>query len=117
MKAPSGSWLNTSNVISLGIPAWNQGALRSSASSLRLFKLSVLSGKGGGVGVEPWVLPSAGTELLEVLICDLLFDLNSVSVPELGELCPILLFSMLKFLAVMEALMVLSMVSEGCILL
>lgn len=74
----------------LGIPAWNQGALRSSASSLRLFRLSVLSGKGGGVGVEPWVLPSAGTELLDVLICDLLFDLNSASVPESGQLCPIL---------------------------
>lgn len=74
----------------LGIPAWNQGALRSSASSFRLFRLSVLSGKGGGVGVEPWVLPSAGTELLDVLICDLLFDLNSASVPESGQLCPIL---------------------------
>ena len=36
------------------------------------------------------MLPSAGTELLDVLICDLLFDLNSASVPESGQLCPIL---------------------------
>ena len=56
------------SIRNLGIPAWTQGALRSSASSLRLFKLSVLSGRGGGVGVEPCVLPSAGTELLDVLI-------------------------------------------------
>lgn len=95
------------------------------------------------------MLPSAGTELLDVLICDLLFDLNSASVPESGQLCPILkmkelsftirspilhrlrgertanrlagtylLFSMLKFLAlVMDALMVLSRLSDGGILL
>lgn len=36
------------------------------------------------------MLPSAGTELLDVLICDLLFDLNSASVPESRQLCPIL---------------------------
>jgi len=92
------------------------------------------------------VLPSAGTELLDVLICDLLFDLNSASVPEPGQLCPILktkravaipqrsqaimgnkmrnqprpahlLFSMLKFFAVMDELMVLSRLSDGGILL
>lgn len=103
------------------------------------------------------MLPSAGTELLDVLICDLLFDLNSASVPESGQLCPILkikepsftirtdpprrrgerdrgergengelsrsgwtylLFSMLKFFAlVMDALMVLSRLSDGGILL
>lgn len=101
------------------------------------------------------MLPSAGTELLDVLICDLLFDLNSASVPESGQLCPILkkderaaihtsrtlaitslvlkkgeaeeekqdsavshlLFSMLKFFVVMDALMVLSRLSDGGILL
>lgn len=99
------------------------------------------------------MLPSAGTELLDVLICDLLFDLNSASVAKSGQLCPILkmkglsftirtgpsplperreagterrtrfgwtylLFSMLKFFAlVMDALMVLSKLSDGGILL
>lgn len=43
------------------------------------------------------MLPSAGTELLDVLICDLLFDLNSASVPESGQLCPILKVKELSF--------------------
>lgn len=43
------------------------------------------------------MLPSAGTELLDVLICDLLFDLKSTSVPELGQLCPILKMKELSF--------------------
>lgn len=47
--------------------------------------------------MEPCVLPSAGTELLDVLICDLLFDLNSASVPESGQLWPILKMKELPF--------------------
>lgn len=71
----------------LGMPAWNHGARLSSPSSLRLFRLSVRSGSGGGVGVEPSILPSAGTELLDVLICDLRFDLKSASVAPFSEFC------------------------------
>jgi len=73
-----------------GIPAWNQGAARSSPSSVRLLRLSVRSGSGGGVGVDPWVLPSAcgcsgqDPELQE-LICEIRFDLKSWSV-DAGEL-------------------------------
>jgi hypothetical protein len=50
----------------------------------------VRSGKGGGVGVEPWVLPSVGgcsgqDPELQELICEIRFDLKSWSV-EAGEL-------------------------------
>lgn len=60
------------------MPAWNQGAARSSPSSARPVRLSDLSGGGGG-GVGP---AGQEPELLE-LIWEILFDFVSCSV----ELC------------------------------
>lgn len=72
--------------IYLGIPAWNHGAALSSPSSDLLFRLSVLSGNGGGV--ELCVLPSVGGSghdpELDELICEIRFALNSSLA---GEFC------------------------------